>query len=130
VVIRVDRLLGAKFSTQHFDGTVRNDLYIARCLEECTKTSSRIYFVNIHIGLCPTASLENHKREVVHKFAIDNFSGSIGNSLANLRIKPVGYINMCSGFLKDTKCFDERGRKAFGWATNIKVLKGSVRSNQ
>lgn len=52
--------------------------------------------------------------------------GSLLNSLANLSIETVRDVHHRGSLLQDTKRLDQRLWQPLRWATNVKVLQGTV----
>jgi hypothetical protein len=52
---------------------------------------------------------------------------SLLDSVCEFRIHAIPSVDNSGSLLDDTERFDERGRQALGWTTNIKVLEGPVR---
>jgi hypothetical protein len=68
VVVGVDRLLGALYSSEDLNGTVGDDL------------------VGVHVGLSTRTGLPYDQREVVQELALGDFSSGLLDSLTNLGI--------------------------------------------
>jgi hypothetical protein len=105
MVIRVHRFLAPQLPTQNLDCAIADHL------------------VRVHVALSPASRLEHHQGKVVDKLARDYFVCRLGDGVAEFWIKAVGGIHRCRGFLEHPKCFDQRGRKSFSRAANVKVLK-------
>lgn len=89
MVVGVDRLLGSHLTTEHLNGTVRDNL------------------ISIHVRLGTGTGLPDNQREMIQKLARDDLIGSLLNSLSELGIQSVGHVDGGRGTLEDTERFDD-----------------------
>lgn len=104
------------------------------------------HLVDVHIALCSATGLENDQGEVVDELARDDLPQreahqccrthangisrylicSLLDSIANLGIQPVSFVNHSGCLLKNAKRLDQGRRKALSGAANVEILQRTL----
>lgn len=111
MVIRMNRSLRSKLSTENFNGSVETQNTMDSLTIKMMYTNSPVAddFIDIHVALSPRASLPHHQWKVVIKFPIMDFSGCPHYGIGQFGVQSVMFlVHSCTGLLQISKGMDDR----------------------